>query len=163
MSMSDTEQGLPHRGTPKGRNNTLKLCSWCLRQRHKATRFFFFLRVLHKILNTCLMKSNKKFPPSFSLCNYVIWRQVCAFGSLLLIAQFEGNGFCLMAYATAYVCVHMHSFCFFSLLLVCVLCVTRHYLHTLFLISHFTRFLSSAGNRKMKKQAAAVDESEIEK
>lgn len=123
----------------------------------------FFLRVLHKILNTCLMKSNKKFPPSFSLCNYVIWRQVYAFGSLLFIAQFEGNGFCLMAYATAYVCVHMHSFCFFSLLLVCVLCVTRHYLHTLFLISHFTRFLSSAGNRKMKKQAAAVDESEIEK
>lgn len=46
---------------------------------------------------------------------------------------------------------------------VCVLCVTHHYLHTLFLISHFTRFLSSAGNRKMKKQAAAVDESEIEK
>lgn len=87
--------------------------------------------------------------------------EVCAFGSLLFIAQFEGNGFCLMAYATAYVCVHMHSFFFFFL--VCVLCVTRHYLHTLFLISHFTRLLSSAGNRKMKKQAAAVDESEIEK
>lgn len=46
---------------------------------------------------------------------------------------------------------------------VCVLRVTRHYLQTLFLISHFTRFLSSSGNRKMKKQAAAVDESEIEK
>lgn len=83
-------------------------------------------------------------------------------------------------------CKSMHSVHFFSLLSlkvmsfvswlmqqyvcsciflfhVCVLCVTRHYLHTLFLISHFTRFLSSAGNRKMKKQAAVVDESEIEK
>lgn len=33
-----------------------------------------------------------------------------------------------------------------------VLRVTRHYLHALFLISHFKRFLSSAGNRKMKKE-----------
>lgn len=56
-----------------------------------------------------------------------------------------------------YACVHAFFFH------VCVLYVTCHYLHTLFLISHFTRFLSSAGNRKMKKQAVEVDESEIEK
>lgn len=104
------------------------------------------------------MKSNKKeLTLSYSVCNYVIWRQVYAFCALSLIAQFEGNEFCLMVYAT--VRVFMRFFLFH----VCVLCVTRHYLHTLFLISHFTRFLSSAGNRKMKKQAAAVDESEIEK
>lgn len=81
---------------------------------------------------------------------------------LFLIAQFEGNEFCLVAYATVRVCsCVVVFFCFFFH--VCVLCVTRHYLHTPFLISHFTCFLSSAGNRKMKKQAAAVDESEIEK
>lgn len=72
--------------------------------------------------------------------------------------SFEGNEFCLMVYAIVSVCMFMHIFFH-----VCVLCVTHYYLHTLFLISHFTRFLSSAGNRKMKKQAAAVDESEIEK
>lgn len=55
--------------------------------------------------------------------------------------------------------VRDHAFCFH----VYVLRVTRHYLHALFLISHFKRFLSLAGNRKMKKQAPAVDESEIEK
>lgn len=79
---------------------------------------------------------------------------------LFLIAQFEGNESCLMAYATVRVCSCVFFVFFFH---VCVRCVTRHYLHTLFLISHFTCFLSSAGNRKMKKQAAAVDESEIEK
>ena len=45
----------------------------------------------------------------------------------------------------------------------CVLSVTCLYLQSLFLISHFTHFLSSARNRKMKKQATAADESEIEK
>lgn len=55
--------------------------------------------------------------------------------------------------------VRDHAFCFH----VYVLRVTRHYLHALFLISHFKRFLSLAGKRKMKKQAPAVDESEIEK
>lgn len=59
-------------------------------------------------------------------------------------------------------CVIMLPVCY-----VYVLRVTRHYLHALFLISHFKRFLSSAGNRKRKKgkkkQAPAVDESEIEK
>ena len=38
-----------------------------------------------------------------------------------------------------------------SVFYVYVLHVTRHYLHALFLISHFKRFLSLVGNRKMKK------------
>lgn len=46
---------------------------------------------------------------------------------------------------------------------VCALRVTHHYLQMLFLISHFIRFLSLAGNGKMKERAAAADESEIEK
>lgn len=68
----------------------------------------------------------------------------------------------VMSFVSWFMQQYVCSYVFF-LFHVCVLCVTRHYLHTLFLISHFTRFLSSAGNRKMKKQAAAVDESEIEK
>lgn len=72
---------------------------------------------------------------------------------------FEGNEHRLMVYVTA---------CAWSWFLFSHVCsrLTRHYLHALFLISHFKRFLSLAGNRKMKKkkkQALAVDESEIEK
>lgn len=48
-----------------------------------------------------------------------------------LIAQFEGNEFCLMAYATVRVCVH--AFFFFSC--VCSLCYTPLFTHAL---SNFT-------------------------
>lgn len=42
--------------------------------------------------------------------------------------------------------------CLYVFVRLCALRVTRHYLQTLFLISHFIRFLSSAGNRRMKRK-----------
>ena len=131
---SDIEQGLLHRETSKGRNNTLKLCSQCLGQCLKVTQAYF-----------CMLCTREECTLSSSVCNYVIWRQVYLFSSLFPIAQFEGNDFCLPAYAIAYTRVRA------AFVHVCVLRVTRHYLHTLFLISHFTHFLSSAANRKMEK------------
>lgn len=71
------------------------------------------------------MKSNKKeLTLSYSVCNYVIWRQVYAFCALSLIAQFEGNEFCLMVYAT--VRVFMRFFFYFT----CVFSVLHVIIYT---------------------------------
>lgn len=77
------------------------------------------------------MKSNKKeLTLSYSVCNYVIWRPVYAFCALSLIAQFEGNEFCLMVYATVRVFMR-----FFFISRVCSLCYTSLFTHAL---SNFT-------------------------
>lgn len=90
------------------------------------------LHVLHTIVNYHLMKFKKK------LKHHILF-VIVSFGGqpihsvhFFLIAQVEGNEFCLMAYAIVRVCV---CSCVFFFSCVCSLCYTPLFTHAL---SNFT-------------------------